>query len=92
MLYLIENNNLIGIHNGGQSVSDEDRRPVPHHLLHGTENVLEKTQSTEVRTVPGSSCGSPAFSDIDRDSMGRKLVSEMKVCLGLKATTWVVRT
>lgn len=38
--HLLEHNDLISIHDGGQPVSDEHRRSFLDHLLHGGQDVL----------------------------------------------------
>lgn len=63
--YLLQHNDLVGIHDCGQPVGDEHRRPFLDHLPHGTQDVLgagggkqSMTSHTKIRHIwsPGAGC------------------------------------
>lgn len=50
--HLAENDDLICIYDGGKPVGDEHRRPLFHHLLHGSQDVLQEHKFNSVTEVP----------------------------------------
>lgn len=58
-LYLAENDDLIGVYNGGQPVGDEHRRPLFHHLLHRSQDVLQQHKFTSITDNSNSSDDDP---------------------------------
>lgn len=58
-LYLAENDDLIGVYDGGQPVGDEHRRPLFHHLLHRSQDVLQQHKFDSITDNSNSSDDDP---------------------------------
>lgn len=50
--HLAENDDLIGVYDSGKPVGDEHRRPILHHLLHGSQDVLQEQEFNSVTELP----------------------------------------